>query len=284
MTASAKRPSPDEEEAARRFAQLTGWTCRPLDAVVAVSGAPDFEVSSGASQLGTLEVTRAIDQATRGTQGVLSSKTFDLTGTSHMWHVQIEPTTPITGLLPAIQAIVDHLERAGEHSVNQWNSFGKGLGLAADGIRSVIRGPVDGTPRAGVIAVGSGGPTSRDVLAEVIEREVANNANKLVTAPPLEGHLWIWLEWDEPRGADAMAFSIRDGLPGALPRAPVVKAPCPVWLAVTGQHWALRSHPGHGWKVFDQMRNGPRLFRLAGGDSGALTDQAVRCGWRTRHK
>lgn len=75
-------------------------------------------VGRGQKLVGTMEVTRAADEATRRLQGTLrkqaNSSRLDLAGTSHLWHVQVEPSASPKTLAAYIQEIVDHLENAGD--------------------------------------------------------------------------------------------------------------------------------------------------------------------------
>lgn len=231
------------------FSELTALTCCPLDGRAPGDNLPDFKILDHGNQIGTLEVTRATDERALEAQGAVKDNRFELQRTSRTWSVMVEPTTIVKGLGGVIQQIVDHLERKGLDRVSRWQPLGQKLGLANNGITCVARVPAATEPVASVMVVGLGGPTARDVLAEVAEREVAKNVKKVGPPSPLAGHLWVWLEFEAPDGASAMAYSIQDGLPGRPPRRPRLDAPCTVWLAIHGERWALRWRDTDGWTL-----------------------------------
>jgi hypothetical protein len=262
VSSKGKKPPEEEVQAARQFHDLTGLVCEQLDGATGGSGQPDFSVlrtSSGClgitprrKEVGTLEVTRATHQPSRGLQGAMNKQAslgqHNLAHTSRMWHVQVDPDASAKTVAADIQRIVDDMEQLGADRANRWEAVGKSLNFAASHITSVRRGDVHTPPRASLQVVGLGGSTSRDVLADVAEIEVANNSKKLQPARGLERHLWVWLEFDAPDAPDAMAYSIAKGLPGGMPRDPVLNPDCTVWLAIPEQRWTLRWR-GQSWSV-----------------------------------
>ena len=260
MSSKGKPPSADEVHAARLFADITGFECDNLDGATGVSGLADFSVWNTRTgclgrprrrRVGTLEVTRAANQEARHTQGAVRAQfrrnQLGLARTSCIWHIQIIPGTQPRSLGADVQRLVDHFERKRLDGASQWDLEGRALGLAQMGITSIRRGLHDPHPCASVIVVAPGGWTSRDVLADIVESEVSNNLAKVTPQSGLEAHLWIWLEFDTPSGADAMAHSIVDGTPGRLPRRPLLPVLCAVWLAVPHDRWAVRWRLEDGW-------------------------------------
>ena len=91
--------------------------------------------------------------------------------------------------------------------------------MASEQILQIACMDPTGADRTVVVVSEVGGATARDVLAEVAERAVSDNAAKLKPAQGLERHLLVWLDWYAPLGADLMAMSFERNLPGPPPRA-----------------------------------------------------------------
>jgi hypothetical protein len=253
MSAAGKPAAAEEVEASRLFELLTNSRCRELDGMAHGSGLADFTVvDADGTDIGTLEVTRATDQTSLATAGAMRNvKRWDLSGTTDIWHVTVVPGADAKTLRDKVQTIVDRLVADDIESVQRQQPLGKELGLGSDRIVGVLRGPAasGGVGIASVMVSGPGGSTGRDILAEVAEAEFSKNANKMVAGGGRTAHLWVWLTWEQPDGADVMAASVRRGDPGPLPRTPHLALNCTIWLAVPGQTWALRWRHSDGWTI-----------------------------------
>lgn len=188
-----------------------------------MSSLPDFELFDNGSAVGVLEVTRWADPVFRSTVGSLKKKPVHLPGSQHNWHAQLTPGLDLKALRQALPRHASDLENrsvdvvSGLHVDPTWSH------LQALGIQLIRRGAPSPDARLHPTVVAPGGSTSREILADIVESEVSNNLAKLQYGSGPERHLWVWLEYDGPEGADVMVMSMVDQLPGSTPR-------CRWWL------------------------------------------------------
>jgi hypothetical protein len=244
--------APEEVDAARLFNLLTGLDCHQLDGAIEGENLADFMLASASGDLvGTLEVTQHTNPAARSTAGALDKYVrIDGSGLSGYWQVTVEVGVRAKGSLATeVEELLILLEVEGHDRVWSGDELGRSLRLDNNGIISAAK--LSGCTRRGasVLCVDPGGTTSRDVLADVVEREVEKNQVKLQPSQGQQRHLLVWLEWACDDGADAMAAAIRRQVPGPAPRRPIPNVNCTVWLAVPGQQWALRWRHQDGWCI-----------------------------------
>lgn len=247
MSSGGRSLKPEEIEAARLFPLLTGLRCEELDGSSPESGLPDFSLWDGRTEIGTLEVTQHTNREALATIGAAAKLGRQLVGTVGTWRIDIEPSTQVRGLLARAQPLIESAVTAGETHVSRLGAVGPSLAVA--GILHLTCLAPQGPDEALIIVSEIGGATSRDVLADAVEEAVAANSTKLGAAGGVERHLLVWLDWYAPAGADAMASSFAEGLPGEPPRTPSVALDCCVWLCVTGKPWAVRWQNSSGWDV-----------------------------------
>lgn len=251
MVARRRWPNPEELHAARMIHHFAGLVPVPNDGTVAGSNLPDFDLLRGEDVLGVLEVTRYADRTMRATVGALRKRPIELPGARTSWHVQIERDTNAARLAAALPRLVQDAEASGAWRVTRRDPLGRRLPLEDLGIRLMYSGPMEVTPRAQVVVVAPGGSTHRDLLAEVVEFEATkpDNVRKLSHGGRDERHLWVWLEYDAPGGADVMVMSLAKGLPGREPRLPVGVPPATIWLCVDFRRDVVSWDATRGWQV-----------------------------------
>jgi hypothetical protein len=120
---------------------------------------------------------------------------------------------------------VEQLRRLGARS-------GGPVGQAAAGKALVLVG-----------TVGPGGTVDGSAVNEAVEREAANNLEKLLAAPGEERHLFIWADATDPGAHVAMVSYARPG-PPLLPNGIDV-----VWVSLWQRNVNLQSNASTLWRV-----------------------------------
>lgn len=241
---------PEELHAARTLATLLGLKPEKLDGAQSGSGLPDFRLRQDGRPVGVLEVTRWADFTYRATAGPLSKNPVLLPGPQHDWHARLQPDLKLSRLRRDLPGHVVDLENRSIEVVSALHPDRTWRQLQAFGVLLLKRGEASSTSRLFPTVVAPGGKTSREILADIAEAEVSNNLVKLQSGSGPERHLWVWIEYDGPDGADAMVMSMVQDLPGPPPRAPRIPVHATLWLGVDALRAVVSWNATRGWKKY----------------------------------
>ena len=193
LMSSGGRPlKVDEVEASRLFPLLTGRQCEELDGTSVASGQPDFKLLDSAGiQVGTLEVTQHTDQKAMATAGAANKVDWSLPAGLGTWRLDVEIGAQMGTIMNTVIPIVQQAAAADEDTVTR--SGANATAMAPNKILRVRCLDPSGPDEVWPMVSPDGGATSRDVLADVAEQEVAANVSKLGPVSGLERHLLVWL-------------------------------------------------------------------------------------------